>query len=229
MCCPCSDGWTMILKYVVPLLAVAMLGFAVVHVVRSSAEKPPAAPPVAPVESPFEHNLAAAGIVEASTDNVAVASPVPGIAARVLVRPGRHVSAGEALFTLDDRPLLAERRVRESRLTTARAELDRLEHLRRPEELLSSAAHVREARAVLHERTLHLERGRDLLRKNLIGADDLEQRQAMMEAAREQQARAEADDRLLKSGAAETDKAIARRGSPKPRRWWGRCKRTWSV
>jgi multidrug resistance efflux pump len=200
----------MVLKYVLPLAAAVMLGFAVLHVVRSEEEKPSAAPPRAPAEPSYDQALAATGVVESSTANVAVASPVPGILARVFVRAGQHVAINDPLFALDDRPLLAERRVRESRLATARAELNRLQHLPRAEELPSSAARVREARSVLHERALHLDRGKELLRKNLIGSDEVDQRQAMMEAAREQLARAEADDRLLKAGASETDLAIAR-------------------
>ncbi len=200
----------MVLKYGLPLLAVVMLGFAIAHVVRSQEQKPKAAPPSPPTEPPFEQTLAGTGIVEASTANVAVASPSPGIVANVFVRAGQHVAARAPLLALDDRPLLAERRVRESRLATARAEWDRLDRLPRPEELPSSAARIREARAMLHERTLHHERGRELFKKNLIGADELEQRQAMMEASREQFARAESEDRLLRAGASETDRAIAR-------------------
>lgn len=200
----------MILKYVVPLLAVLMLGFAVLHVVRSAEEKPAAAPPLAPAEAPFEQTLAATGVIEASTANVAVASPLPGIVAHVFVKAGEHVEAGAPLFALDDCPLLAERRVRETRLATAQAELRRLESLPRAEELPSSAARIREGRALHRERTLNHDRGKELFAKNLIGADELEQRQAMMEAAREQLARAEAEDRLLKAGASETDRAIAR-------------------
>jgi multidrug resistance efflux pump len=200
----------MILKYVIPLLAVAMLGFAVLHVVHSQEEGLIAMPPSAPVESPFEQTLAATGLVEASTSNIAVASSLPGIVLHVFVRPGQHVAADEPLFALDDRSLKAERRVRETRLETARAERDRLEHLPRPEELPSSAARIREARSMLRERSLHHEQGKELFKKNLIGPDELEQRQAMKEAAQEQLARAEAEDRLLRAGASDTDKAIAR-------------------
>jgi multidrug resistance efflux pump len=200
----------MILKYVVPLLAVAMLGFAVLHVVHSQEEGLTATPPSPPVEPPFEQTLAATGLVEASTTNIAVASPLPGIVARVLVQTGQHVAADEPLFALDDRSLRAERRVRESRLATARAERDRLEHLPRPEELPSSAARIREAQAMLKERDLHREQGKELSKKNLIGPDELAQRRAMREAAQEQLTRAEAEDRLLRAGATDTDKAIAR-------------------
>jgi multidrug resistance efflux pump len=200
----------MILKYVVPLLALLMLGFAVLHVVRSAEEKPTASPPLPPAEAPYEHTLAATGVIEASTANVAVASPLPGIVARVFVHAGEHVATGAPLFALDDRPLLAERRVRETRLATAQTELRRLESLPRAEQLPASAARVREAQALLRERTVNHDRGKELFAKNLIGADELEQRQAMMEVAREQLARAEADDRLLKAGASETDRAIAR-------------------
>ncbi|HWG46441.1 MAG TPA: biotin/lipoyl-binding protein [Gemmataceae bacterium] len=200
----------MILKYVLPLLAVLMLGFAVVHVVRSQEDNASALPPLPPAEAPYEENLAATGIVEASTTNIAVASPVQGILARLFVRAGQRVAVNEALFALDDRPLRAERRVRETRLATARAELDRLRHLPRAEELPSSAARIREAQAMLHERTLHHDRAKEQFKKNLIGEDEWERSQAMMVAAREQLARAEADDRLLKAGASATDQAIAR-------------------
>jgi HlyD family secretion protein len=200
----------MILKYVLPLLALLMLGFAVVHVVRSQEENASALPPLPPAEPPYEENLAATGIVEASTTNIAVASPVAGIVARLFVQAGQHVAANESLFALDDRSLRAERRIRETRLATARAELDRLRHLPRAEELPSSAARIREAQAMLHERTLHHDRAKEEFKKNLIGADEWERSQAMMAAAREQLARAEADDRLLKAGASETDHAIAR-------------------
>jgi multidrug resistance efflux pump len=198
----------MILKYVVPALALAMLGFAVLHVAQSREERPTATP-LSP-EQPFEQALAATGIVEASTTNIAVASPLPGIVVRVLIQPGQRVAAEQPLFVLDDRSSRAELLVRRTRLATSRAELERLEHLPRPEELPPSTARIREARAMLRQRTLHLERGKELFKKNLIASDELEQRQAMKEAAQEQLARAEAEDRLLRAGASDTDKAIAR-------------------
>jgi multidrug resistance efflux pump len=198
----------MILKYVVPALALAMLGFAVLHVAQSREERPTATP-LSP-EQPFEQALAATGIVEARTTNIAVASPLPGIVVRVLVQPGQRVAADQPLLVLDDRSLRAELLVRRTRLATARAELDRLEHLPRPEELPPSAARIRAARALLRQRTLHLARGKELFKKSLITSDELNQRQAMKEEAQEQLARAEAEDRLLQAGASDTDKAIAR-------------------
>jgi multidrug resistance efflux pump len=199
----------MVLKYVVPALALAMLGFAVLHVVRSQEERRMDAP-LSPPEQPFEQTLAATGIVEAGTSNIAVASPLPGVAVRVLVQAGQQVSADQPLFVLDDRSLRAELLVRRTRLATARAELDRLEHLPRPEELPPSAARIRAARALLRQRTLHLARGKELFEKSLINSDELEQRRALKEEAQEQLARAEAEDRLLRAGASDTDKAIVR-------------------
>jgi HlyD family secretion protein len=200
----------MILKYLLPLLSVLMLVVAIVHVMRNHAEKPPATPPLPPVVAPFEEALSAAGIVEASTSNVHVAAPLPGIIAQVFVHVGEHVEANSPLFALDDRPFLAERLVRESRLTSARAELHRLEQLPREEELPVSAARLGEATALLNERTSQYERGRKLLAQNLIGVEELDQRKALMVSAQEQLARAQAEDRLLRAGPSEADKAIAR-------------------
>jgi multidrug resistance efflux pump len=199
----------MILKYVVPALALAMLGFAMLHVVRSQEERR-TDESLSPPEQPFEQTLAATGIVEARTTNIAVASPLPGVAVRVLVRAGQQVAANQPLLILDDRSLRAELLVRRARLATARAERERLEHLPRPEELPPSAAGIRAARALLRQRLLHLTQGKELFKKSLIPPDELDQRQVMKDVAQEQLARAEAEDRLLQAGASDPDKAIAR-------------------
>jgi hypothetical protein len=64
-------------KYMIPALAVAGAAFAV-YTVRSENRPIPAAQPVAdPARSPFEIPVAGAGIIEASTQNIAVGAQIP--------------------------------------------------------------------------------------------------------------------------------------------------------
>lgn len=83
--------------------------------------QPPVPPPVAPpTRSPFAHSVAATGIIEATKENVRIATSKPGLVQKVLVQVGSNVKSGEALFQLDDREARA-------RLATARSQLDVLQ------------------------------------------------------------------------------------------------------
>lgn len=115
----------MIRKYVLPLIAAFGLAFAIVNVVRGS-QPVPAAPPVAePAKAPFATYVAGAGIIEASTENIAIGSPVPGIVTKVNVKVGDLVEVGDVLFEIDDRDLRAERLPAAARVAEAEANLAR--------------------------------------------------------------------------------------------------------
>ena len=93
------------------------------------------------------------------TENIKVGSPVPGVVAEVLVDVGDRVHAGDPLFRLDDRQILAELHVREAQLDSAEATLARIEELPRPEEIPPSEARVRRAEAdVVAARAIMVER-----------------------------------------------------------------------
>ena len=115
----------MIRKYVLPLVAAFGLAFAIVSVVRGS-QPVPAAPPVAqPAKAPFASYVAGAGIIEASSENIAVGSPVGGIVTKVHVKIGDVVQPGQVLFELDDRDLRAQRLPAAARVKEAEASLAR--------------------------------------------------------------------------------------------------------
>src|SRR5438552_17735701 len=87
-------------KYALPMLAVAMFTFAVVHVARTQQTPPKAQPPVEPARSPFGTNVSGAGIVEAETENISIGSPLPGVVLEVYVpvhKVGQSVKGGDPL------------------------------------------------------------------------------------------------------------------------------------
>jgi HlyD family secretion protein len=115
----------MIRKYVLPLIAAFGLAFAIVNVVRGSQPVPAAAPVAEPARAPFPSYVAGAGIIEASTENIAIGSPVPGIVTTVNVKVGDLVEVGDVLFEIDDRDLRAQRLPAAARVQEAEASLAR--------------------------------------------------------------------------------------------------------
>jgi HlyD family secretion protein len=93
-------------------IAAALFGFyAIVAVSRLQAEKetpPPGEPPVPPPQKPFKESVAATGILESLSENVAIGVPVPGLIIELPVKVNDAVKKGQILFQLDDRDLRAE-------------------------------------------------------------------------------------------------------------------------
>lgn len=110
-------------SYGVSLLAI--IGFmTAVSVVRAGNQPPPMSSPVAePATASFENSVAGAGIVEASGENIAIASQVAGVVEQIFVTVGQHVVAGEALFQIDTRSARALVASREGAVDVARAQL----------------------------------------------------------------------------------------------------------
>jgi multidrug efflux pump subunit AcrA (membrane-fusion protein) len=91
-------------------------------------------------------------VIEASTENIAIGTPLSGIVPKVFVRAGDAVKAGDPLFELDTRQLRAELEVRRQALAVAgsraRVADARLEDLRRQ---LAFAEDVKDKRAISSE------------------------------------------------------------------------------
>jgi RND family efflux transporter MFP subunit len=110
-------------KYIIPLVAVAGVAFAVFTVVRGD-KTPPTAPPVSEAaQSPYHASVAGSGIVEASTENISLGTQIAGIVSQIFVEIGSDVKAGDPLFKIDDRSLLAELNVRRAAVQIAEAQL----------------------------------------------------------------------------------------------------------
>ena len=117
------------MKYLLPALSAFGLVIAAAVVVlgdRASTGTPVLVGPVAP--SPFDLHVAGGGILEASTQDIAVATPVAGIVSAIFVSWGAHVNPGDPLFQLDDRDLQARLVSATARVKTAEAVLLKGEH-----------------------------------------------------------------------------------------------------
>ena len=197
-------------KLILPLIGTVSFLFMGYHLVRSHQAPPEHGPLAEPARAPYEQVIAAAGLVEARTENIKVGSPVPGVVVEVFVDVGDEVKAGDPLFRLDDRQILAELHVREAQLAAAESTLARSEAMPRPEEIPPSEAHVRRAEAeVVAQRDL-LERREKLLVHRAVPEEEVIQRRQSLASAVEALLQAKAEDQLLKAGSWKHDIALAR-------------------
>ena len=140
----------MILKYVLPVLAAAGIALGVATVMSGNQPKPVSQPVAQPARAPFESFVAGSGIIEASTENIAVGTPVSGLVMEIYVKWGDRVRAGDPLFKIDDRDLQAN--------------------------LLVAQANVKQAEANLAEAKNQLQRAQSVPDKRAISVEDLQNR-----------------------------------------------------
>jgi HlyD family secretion protein len=200
------------IKYVLPILAIAMFTFAVVHVARTQQTPPKTPPPVEPAHSPFGTNVSGAGIVEAETENISIGSPLPGVVLEVYIpigKVGRIVKKGDPLFQVDNRALNAQLKYQEANLAAAEANLCKLEKQPRPEEVPPNEAAVKAAEANVAMLQDIADRNNTLYQRNAVAAQDHIQSYLSLAQARALLAQAKANLTLQKAGAWEPDKVIA--------------------
>jgi multidrug resistance efflux pump len=200
-------------KLVLPVVATAMAALAVFHVVRASPSLPPAAPPVEPARTSFGQTVAAAGIIEAWTENISIGTPLPGVVLEVYVpveKVGQTMKKGDPLFLVDNRQLLATLKYNEANLQAARAQLAKLEAQPRPEQIPPSEAKVRVAQANVAIQQDLADRAKRLRPSGAVAEEDANQRMLASAMSRQQLLQSQAEDTFLKAGAWRFDKDIAR-------------------
>ncbi|MBI1853254.1 MAG: HlyD family efflux transporter periplasmic adaptor subunit [Planctomycetes bacterium] len=200
----------MIRKYVLPLLALIGLLFGVYTVLASNKPVNPAQPVADPAASPFKAYVAGAGLVEASTQNIAVGTPTSGVVTDIPVLVGGRVHSHDVLFKLDDRSSRAELIVRQAALASAKAKLERLEGLPRPEDVPAAEARVHEADATLADLRNQLALAESLGDKRAISMEEMGRRRFAVDAGVARVAEAKAQLQLLEAGAWKPDVEIAK-------------------
>ncbi len=151
-------------KYLLPLLAVAGVFFSIYSVISSNRVVPAAQPVAQPAHAPFRSYIAGVGLVEASTENIAIGTNLPGIVTRRFVNVSSKVKAGDPLFQLDDRNLKAGLLVRRMALQAAEA-------------------HVKETEASLSDVRNQLVLAESITDKRAISVEELNKRRFAVQLA----------------------------------------------
>jgi HlyD family secretion protein len=98
----------MIRKYALPLLSIVGVAIAVAMVIQDNRTPAKTQPALPLATAPFSSYIFGPGIVEASTENISVGTPVSGIVTAIYVKWGDRVKTGARLFKIDTRDLQAQ-------------------------------------------------------------------------------------------------------------------------
>ena len=109
--------------FILPVVALAALVFGIISVVRSQPRREVTTPPSPPPVSSYGQTVAAVGLVETSTENIAVGTEIGGVVTNIYVEIGSRVKAGDPLFSIDSRATRAELATRQAAVQVAEAEL----------------------------------------------------------------------------------------------------------
>jgi HlyD family secretion protein len=199
----------MIRKYVLPFVAIAGIALAIWTVMMGARPVPAAIPVAEPSRAPFASYMAGAGIVEASSENIEAATPVPGLVVEVLAEVGKPVKAGDPLLRLDDRDIKAEIEVRKATLNSARLKLERIKSLPRAEDIPPQEARLKAAEADAENAKDQLKRVEAMPDKRAMSEEDLSRRRFASLSAEARASEARAQLALLKAGAWAPDVSVA--------------------
>ena len=148
-------------------------------------------PPVSPPEKPYNGGVAATGILEAFSENVAIGVPAPGLVTEVKVKVWDKVKKDDALLVLDDRELRALLLKQRAAITVNEAQLE-------------------VSRAQLAKMQDMLDRLKSVTDQRAISQDDLKNRSNDVAVAKAEVAAAEAQLEAAKADVKQTEMLIDR-------------------
>jgi HlyD family secretion protein len=109
------------------LVAIAGIGLATNLVRKQDVQEPPALPLNPPSSAPYPQSIGARGLVEGVDENVRIAPAVAGLVAKVSVKVGDEVQAGQVLIEQDARDAEAQIAVQEANVAAIQASLNESE------------------------------------------------------------------------------------------------------
>lgn len=147
----------------------------------------------------------AGGLVEPAGEERVLIPQVSGRLAHVYVEEGDRVKTGQVLAEIENAEYQAAIGSAQAQIQQRQAELDRLRHGARPEEIRAGAAALDEARAQTRVAEAELKRRDSMVEHKLVSREERDQAAATAEVARAREAAAAAQLDLLRAGARSED------------------------
>ena len=119
----------MIGKYVLPLLAAIGLALSISTVIQGNQTPSVIPSPIQSAKAPYGSYVAGAGMVETSTENIEIGTPVSGIVSAIYVKWGDRVNTGDPLFKIDNRDLQGQLLVAVAKVKEAEGSLAKTKNL----------------------------------------------------------------------------------------------------
>ena len=178
--------------------------------VATADERKPDIPLARPASvNPFARGVAALGVIEPAERTVGLVAPEPGLVMEVLVKVGDLVEAGSPLFLLDARRLDADLIRARAAVAAGETEVARWHALPRPEDLPPLEAALAAAKAGVQDREEQLALTRQASQRGSGTDRDISRAGYLLEAAKADAQRSQAELDRTKAGGWRPDLTIA--------------------
>jgi HlyD family secretion protein len=161
-------------RFILPMIGLLAALWATFSIVRTAPHWDRTDPPAPPPVSTFANRVAAVGLVEASTENIAIGTPLSGVVTKVFVTAGETVKKGQPLFEIDTRHLEADLGVKQRAVAVAQTQ-------------------VAVAKARLADLTRQLEFVERVTDKRAVTAEEISRRRSAVDTAATELQAAEAE------------------------------------
>ena len=109
--------------YILPMVAILGLCLAIASILYGNRPANEKTQGILQFQPPFDSYVAGTGIVEATSGNIAIGTPVSGVVTEIYVKVGDHVKTGDPLFKIDDSDLQAQLVTAHAKVNDAEASL----------------------------------------------------------------------------------------------------------
>lgn len=179
-----------------PFVALVVLLLATMSIVRTQPTRETFDPPNPPPRATFKDRVAAVGLVEAKSENISIASHLPGVVEQVFVTVGQDVKAGDPLVKLDTRALEALRAERQAGLASRQAAA------------ATAQAHLRRAQASLAVAQRNLKFAESVADARSISGEEMVRRRSAVEISEAEAQAAEAEVTAAQAGIVAAEAAL---------------------
>lgn len=159
--------------------------------------------------APFPSYISGVGIVEASSDNISIGTPINRIVDKVWVTVGTEVKKGDILFTLENEDLKADLVMRQLAHQIALAKIQKLKAVPRKEDVRAAEAALKNVDVELNEARNQYEMVEGLQDSRAISQQEINRRRYHLEQVEARREESEAHLNKVKAGTLQSDIDIA--------------------
>lgn len=159
---------------------------------------------------PFQSYISGVGVVEASSDNIFIGTPINRIVEKVLVNVGQEVKKGDKLIVFENKDLESDLHSKEIDFEIAKAKLKKLEEMPRREDLINAESSLKKAQSDLEHARIQNEMVQSLRDPRAISLQEANKRKFALNEAQTSYDQAQANLEKIKSGTWKPDLEIAK-------------------
>lgn len=206
---PGKKPYAVLVLFAVAIAVLGGGGYLYFTKVNAAVEVAVAQPVLETAGAPRSSVLTAGGYIIAR-DVYEISSKIVGQVKEILVDRGDLVKAGDLIIRIEDDEYVAQVRLAEAQVASAKAQLDQLLAGSRPEEISQARANVVSAKATLAQAAADVQRFEQLAKEAIVSAQDLDVARANYEVAEANLDAVEERARLVEIGPRQEEIDIAR-------------------